>query len=169
MTIVLMGALVTLVLGAATVLLLRTSFISGIELSERADLSWKDYRPLHRLLDPADFDYLREKGVSEEKINKLRVERRKIYRLCLRSLARDFNRIHAALNLAVIQSSVDRSDLVAQLARQRVAFYRNLAVVEFRLALYACGFERMPAINLLQPMEILQAQLRQLAPAGVAA
>src|SRR5262249_17372199 len=97
-----------LVLGAATVLLLRTSLISGTELSERVDLSWKDYRPLNRLLDPSDFDYLRSKGVSEEKINKLRVERRKIYRLCLRSLAHDFNKIHAALNLVVIQSSVDR-------------------------------------------------------------
>jgi hypothetical protein len=166
---ILIGALATLVLAAATVLLLRTSFISRTELSERTDLSWKDYRPLDRLLDPADFDYLREKGVSENRIKRLRVERRKIYHLCLRSLARDFNQIHAALNLVVVQSPVDRSDLVAQLARQRVTFYRNLMLVEFRLAMYACGFERMPAVNLLQPVEILQAQLRQLARAGAAA
>jgi hypothetical protein len=37
------------------------------------------------------------------------------------------------------------------------------------LTLHACGMERMPAIDLLQPFEALQAQLRQLAVAGAAA
>ena len=167
--IILIGALATFVLGTAIGLLLRTSFKTRLELSEGTELSWKDYRPLPRLLDPADFDYLRERGVDEKKIRNLRVERRKIYRMCLRSLARDFNRVHNALNVMIVQSREDRSDLAAELAKQRVAFYRNLLVLEFRLNLHACGFDRVPAINLLQPMEILQAHLCQLAQAGAAA
>jgi hypothetical protein len=163
------GALAVFMMGSAIAVLLRTSFVSRVETSEGMDLSWKDYRPLDRLLAPTDFDYLRSRGVEEAKIQKLRVERRKIYRMCLRSLSQDFNRVHAALNVMIVQSREDRSDLVAELAKQRFAFYRNLMMVEFRLTMHACGFERMPAINLLQPMEILQSQLRQMAQAGAAA
>jgi len=124
---------------------------------------------LNRLLDPADFDYLRRRGVSEASIKKLRTERRKIYWLCLRSLAQDFNRVYRCINLILIQSPVDRPELAALLAKQKVTFYRNLVMVEFRLGLYACGVERMPVIDLLQPLEALQAQLNQLAMAGAAA
>jgi hypothetical protein len=126
-------------------------------------MSWKDYRPIQRLLAPADFEYLRNKGISEDKINKLRRERRKIYRLCLRSLARDFNNVHRALALALAHSHVDRPDLAKLLAQQKFTFYRNLLQVELRLTLYACGFEKMPEIDLLGPLQIIQAQLRQLA------
>jgi len=163
----LLAVLVALGVGAAVVLLLRTFFatcVSYAETLERVDLSWKDYRPIHRLLDSADFDYLRRKGISEPKIRKLRVERRKIYRLCLRSLARDFNQVHQMLSFIVVQSGADRADLAAELAKQRLVFYRNLLLVELRLTLDACGFERMPAIDLLGPLEILQTHLCQLAP-----
>jgi hypothetical protein len=167
--IILSAVLATFVLGSAIVLLLRITIASRLKLSEGMDLSWRDYRPLHRLLDPVDFDYLRRRGVNEARIQKLRVDRRKIYRMCLRSLARDFNQVHAALNMLIVQSREDRSALAAELAKQRFVFYRNLLLLEFRLNLHACGFERVPAINLLQPMEILQAQLRQMALAGAAA
>jgi hypothetical protein len=168
----LLAALVTLGVGAAVVLLLRTfltTCVSYAETLERVDLSWKDYRPIHRLLDSADFDYLRRKGISEARIRKLRVERRKIYRLCLRSLARDFNQVHQMLSFIVVQAREDRPELTAELAKQRLVFYRNLVLVELRLTLDACGLERMPAIDLLGPLEILQSQLSQLAPSASAA
>src|SRR5262245_52248308 len=98
--IVLTGALIALLLGTAAVLLLRTFFttcMSYAESFDRADLSWRDYGPLNRLLDPADFEFLRRRGVDDAKIKKLRSERRQIYRLCLRSLAADFNQIQQAL------------------------------------------------------------------------
>ena len=127
------------------------------------DLSWRDYRPLHRLLDPIDFDFLRKCGISKRRIQKLRAERQSIYRLCLRSLAQDFGCLHRTLSVLLIQSQSDRPDLVAELAKQRMIFHRNLVLAEFRLLLYRCGFERMPAIDLVKPLEILQSQLQLLA------
>lgn len=169
---ILLGALVALALGIAAVRVLRT-FV-GICLSygegcERDDLSWRDYRPIQRLLDPADFDYLRRRGVPAARIQKLKTERREIYRLCLRSLARDFNCVCRSLNLVLIQSYTDRPDLAAQLGQQRIAFYRNMLRLELRLSLYGWCVNRMPAIDLLGPLETLQAQLMELAPASASA
>jgi hypothetical protein len=169
--IIIAGALGTLLSGAIIVLLLRTFYIPGIscaKTSEEMDLSWRDYRPLHRLLDPADFEFLRRRGIGEARIKKLIVERRGIYRLCLRSLASDFKAVHRTLNMVLIQSRVDRPDLAAELAKQRLTFYRNLMLVEFRLAVHRWGF-KMPSVDLLQPLEVLQTQLRMLAAAGAAA
>jgi hypothetical protein len=166
------AGLMMLALGTATLLLLRAFFGGGRfrdETPELSELCWRDYRPLHRLLDPADFEFLRSRGVSETKIKKLRAERRRIYSLCLRSLAQDFNQVHRSVNLVLIQSRVDRPELAKELARQKITFYRNLMRAEFRLTLNAFGFERMPAIDLLQPLEVLQSHLRQLAVVGAAA
>ena len=163
LTILISGALITLLLTAAVVLL-RTCFatcISYAESLDRADLSWRDY-PVSRLLDTADFEYLRRRGVSEAQMKKLRTERRIIFRLCLRSLARDFNRVQYAINIMLVQAQQDRPDLAAELARQRFTFYRNLLLVEGWLVLHACGFDRMPTIDLLQPLQTMQAQLRLL-------
>src|SRR5215470_15964926 len=113
-TIIPIAGLVTLALGAAAFLLLRTFFGSNDSLNHTAgalDLCWRDYRPLDRLLDPADFEFLRSRGASEAKIKKLRSERRKIYRLCLRSLAYDFNAVHRTVNMVLVQSRVDRPEL----------------------------------------------------------
>jgi len=159
------GSLAALILGTATVLLLRTFFttcISYAESFDRTDLSWRDYRPLQRLLDPADFEFLRRRGVAEAKIRKLRRERRQIYRLCLRSLAADFNSIQHRLSFFLVQATEDRPDLAAELARQKVRFYRNLFIAEAWLAVHACGVDRMPAVDLLRPFVVLQEQLEQL-------
>src|SRR5438128_7849564 len=86
---------VALLLGATIVLLLlRICFatcLSYAETFDPVDLSWRDYRPFQRLLDPAEFEYLRKRGISEAKLKEFRAERRKIFRLCLRSLACNFN------------------------------------------------------------------------------
>jgi hypothetical protein len=155
-----------LIPGLVIVLLLRNTRVGRTprpEWSEDIDLSWRDYRPLHRLLDPADFDYLRRRGISERRIQKLRAERRKIYRLCLRSLAQDFGRLHSILRLLLMDSRLDRPDLVAELARQQIIFRRNLLLAQFRLLLHCCGFRIVPCIDLVKPLEILQSQLQMLA------
>src|SRR5207237_908067 len=146
--ILLSGALTTLFLGAAIVLLLRTFptvCISYAETFDRADPSWRDYGPFQRLLAPEDFAYLRRRGVAEAKITQLQRARREIYRLCLRGLARDFNRVHLALNLVLVQAQADRRELAATLTRQRFDFYRNLFKAEARIALHSCGLDPFPA------------------------
>jgi hypothetical protein len=162
-----MAGLVMLALAVVTLLLLR-SFFAGSRFHDEEEppvleLCWRDYRPLERLLDPADFDFLRSRGVAEVRIKKLRNQRRKIYRQCLRSLAYDFNLVHRSVNLILIQSRVDRPELAKELASLKLTFYRNLVKAEFRLTLTAYGFDRMPEIDLLQPLEVLQFYLRQLA------
>jgi hypothetical protein len=166
------ASLLMLALASAAFFLLRSLFGGSRFQDDEASVLedyWRDYRPLDRLLDPADFEFLRRRGLSEAKIKKLQAERRKIYRLCLRSLAYDFNLVHRSVNLVLVQSRVDRPELATELARQKLTFYGNLLRAEFRLALYACGFDHMPAIDLLQPLEILQSHLRELALVGAAA
>jgi hypothetical protein len=159
------GALIALLLGTATVLLLRTfltTCMSYVQSFDRADLSWSDYGHFKRLLDPADFEFLRRRGVAEEKIKKLRRERRQIYKLCLRSLAADYNRVQQALNMVLVQSETDRPDLAAMIARQKVQFYRSLMIAEASLILHACGVDRIPSVDLVRPFVALQEQLQQL-------
>jgi hypothetical protein len=52
---------------------------------------------------------------------------------------------------APFYSYFDRPDLAKLLAKQTFTFYPNLLLVEVRLTLYACGFEKMPQIDLLGP------------------
>ena len=160
---ILFACAVALLGGAVLVLLLRTFFTTCVgyaEASSRVDLSWKDY-PFHRLLDPADLNYLRRRGIGEAEVRKVRTQRRKLFRHCLRSLAQDFNAIHHALKIVLIQSANDRPDLAVILARQRMGFYRNLFMVEGWLLLHACGLEHMPVVDLVQPLQILRTALSQ--------
>lgn len=68
------ASLVMLALAVATVLLLRSFFGGSSRHNEVSitDLCWRDYRPFDRLLDPADFEFLRSRGVSEVRVRKLR-------------------------------------------------------------------------------------------------
>lgn len=159
------GALIALLLGTATVLLLRTfltTCMSYVQSFDGAELSGSDYRHLNRLLDPADFEFLRRRGVAEAKIKKLRRERRQIYKLSLRSLAADYNRVQQALNMVLVQSEIDRADLAATMAKQKVYFYRSLMIAEASLILHACGVDRIPTVDLVRPFVTLQEQLQQL-------
>jgi hypothetical protein len=165
------GAVFAVLLVAAAFLLLRTLSLTSLSHSQSFDgsgLSWRDY-PLKRLLNPADFEFLRRSGVPEARIRQLRRERRRIYRLCLRSLAADFNRILQMLKLALVQSSNDRPDLAAELVRQKLMFYRNLFIAETAVMLHVCGVDRMPAMDLLAPLAALQDAMRQLAPSAALA
>jgi hypothetical protein len=170
--IIIASAVGSLIAAVAIVLLLRTlrsSRISNSDAPDQMELSWRDYRCLNRLLDPADFEFLRRRGICESQVERLRVERRKIYRLCLRSMAQDFNAMHRALCVGLIQSELDRPELVTELARQRAAFYRRLVIAHFRLTLHGFGLERMPQIDLVKSLEVLQIRLEMFAPAGMAA
>src|SRR6476469_6173215 len=169
--IIIAGALGMLLSGVVIVLLLRTLLKVGISNADdiqSTDISWKDYRPLQRLLDPADFEFLRRRGVADQRIQKLYADRRRIYRLCLRTLARDFNQVHRSLSMVLIHSKIDRPELAAELATQRLKFFRNLIVAEVRLSLHGWGF-KMPELDLLKPLEILQGQFSAFAAAGAAA
>jgi len=162
----LIGAPLLIVLGSAFFPLFQTWIVacfSAVPAFERQQFSWKHYRPLARLLDPADFQFLRDRGCTEAQVKKLRKGRRRICRLCLRSLAQDFYRQHRdALNLARHHAHGDRDYLMAELNTMRLLFRRNLILVEVRLLCDATGRRRTPMGDLLRPLEMMQAQLREL-------
>ncbi len=159
-------AILAALLLASVILTLRVLLghpASASEPEDPTDVLWKVYPPIQRLLDPADLRYLRQRGVGEEQIQKLRSERRQIFRLCLRSMVRDFKRTEFAVKLLMVQSAADRPDLAEELARQRFALYRNLIKAQTWLMMHACGFDTVVSLDLLQPLKIMQAQLQQLA------
>ena len=58
------------------------------------DLSTEHYRPMFRLLDSADIEFLRSQpGYSREMETKLRQQRVQVFRGYLRCLQNDFNRV----------------------------------------------------------------------------
>ena len=176
MHIVILGVAALFALVLASVVLLLCMFAansaSSDDPNEPTETLWKVYPPIDRLLDPADFQYLRRRHVSEARIKRLRVERRKIFRLCLRSMAREFHSAERAVKLLLVHAGADRPDLAAELARQRFTFYRNMFKAHTWLVLHACGSDYVLSVDLLQPLKTVQAHLQQLMPmpalAGVA-
>lgn len=168
---ILTGIPVALALGAGIVAITRTFSLTLTRYTDLAcddAVSWKDY-PLQRLLDPADLDYLRRRGISETRISQLRAQRRKTFRLCLHSLSRDFDKLHRTLKLLLVHSRYDRPELAALLAKQKVAFCRNVLKAEIALALHACGLDGALRIDLLEPLRAIETELQVFAAAQIQA
>jgi len=128
------------------------------------------YRPMQRLLAPADFAFLEsECGYSAAAIRKVRAERRRIFRMYLRNLTRDFNRIHYAGRILLLNSPVDRPDLAEKLFRARWTFLWALATIHFRLVLNAVGGRHVDVLGLLGSIEGLRLDCAALNPARAAA
>jgi hypothetical protein len=132
-----------------------------------AEFRVERYRPMERLLSDEDGSFLSaQRGFEPAMLRKLRAERRRIFRLYLRGLVRDFSRLDAIGRQLVASASEDRSDLAATLLRQRVAFTGNLLAVELSLALNAAGIGHVDVRALVQNLALLKSRL---APLPVAA
>src|ERR1035438_6124361 len=76
-----------------------------------SELSTARYRPMLRLLDATDFQFLRaQKGFTPEMERRLRRQRVQTFRGYLGLLVADFDRIVAALRVILAQSANDRSE-----------------------------------------------------------
>jgi hypothetical protein len=166
---VLAAATIAMITAGLVIALMRTFYTECMPDTESVDtgqVSYRDY-PFHRLLDPADFEFLRRRGASEKQVRKLRAERRRLFRLYLRSLARDFHQVHRAIKRILVQARVDRPDLAVTLARQQAAFYRNMLIAEVLLFAHACGWDNLPAMDLLEPLNTILAQFWEWSPSLV--
>lgn len=139
--------------------------VSSADLNAWIDINWQSCRPMERLLDPSEFEFLRHRGLSKQRIQQLRARRRALFRMYLRRLTHEFNSAHDALRRAVVNSSVDRPDLARELCRQRLVFYRELIGVEVRLSLNSMGFYSPPSLELIRSLERLHLDFCRLAPA----
>ena len=134
------------------------------------DLSTDRYRPMMRLLDFRDIEFLRSQaGFTPKMESKMRAQRCQIFRGYLRCLDMDFQRVCTALKLLLVQSEQDRPDLSAVLLHNQILFAAVLLVVHFRLILYRWGICTVDAEALVRIFDGMAYELRHLVPAPMAA
>jgi hypothetical protein len=135
------------------------------------DLDWVDkfsinrYRPMQRLLSEADSDFLlQECGYDKRVMRAVLAQRRRLFRVYLRNLNRDFGRLHYAARLLLLDSPVDRPELAQQLVQMRVAFFWAVLGVHYRLVLHAAGIGNVDVRGLLNAVEGLRVHCDVLVP-----
>jgi len=159
-----------LALAVALVLLVRKIAFTGSSLPLTAEwideLSIERYRPMMRLLDGGDLEFLRSQpGFTPRMATKLRVQRCQIFRGYLRCLNGDFQRVCAALKVLMLQSRHDRPDLAGVLVQQQVMFACGMAMVYARLFLYRWGVGGVDVTSLVKIFDLMRLELRSLVPA----
>jgi hypothetical protein len=131
------------------------------------ELSLDRYRPMMRLLEPDDLDFLRgQPGFTWRMANRLRAQRCHLFRSYLRSLDQDFQHVAMALKLILLHSSEDRPDLTAALIRQEAAFAARMAAVRVRLLLFRWNLCRVDAAGVVKIFDSMRLQLQGLVPAA---
>ena len=168
MNVILIGSLIALALGGAcfrALWKLTRPQASAEDLNDWININWEASSPIERLLDPSEFEFLRKRGLTKERIQQLRAKRRSLFRSYIRRLTHEFNLAHSALATVLVTATVDRPDLARELGRQRLLFYRSLIVIEMRLTLNALGFDCVPtSLDLIRPLERLHLEFCSLVP-----
>lgn len=161
-----------LALALALPLLLRKIAVSGGSLPLTAEwideLSVERYRPMIRLLDGEDLEFLRSQpGFTPKMATKLRIQRCQIFRGYLRCLNADFGRVCAAIKVLMLQSRNDRPDLAAALVRHQATFIWGMFMVQFRLVLYQWGLGAVDVTSLVKVFDRMRLELRTLVPVAL--
>jgi hypothetical protein len=118
------------------------------------------YQPMEHLLSGEDFAFLASQpGYRPEIGARWKRERRRIFRLYLDELKRDFRRLHAEARLMAASAGAESAELVGILMRQQVAFWRAMAVLEVRLALRAAGIGKVDVRPLMELLEAMRVDL----------
>jgi hypothetical protein len=131
------------------------------------DLSLDRYRPMLRMLDGGDIDFLRSQpGFTPRMASKLRSQRTQIFRGYLKSLETDFARVCSAIKLIMVQCQNDRSELAETLIRQQITFACSMLGVRVRLLLYSWGVCGVDVTQLVRLFDSMRLELRTLVPAS---
>ena len=130
------------------------------------DLAIERYRPMLRLLDRSDMDFLRaQPGFRPEFATRLRRSRGQLFGQYLQSLEIDFGHTCTAIKMLMVQSHRDRPDLASALARSQAAFVYRLIIVRFQLLRYRYGVGTVDVAGLLNLFQGMRIELHALAPA----
>lgn len=130
------------------------------------ELSTDRYRPMMRLLDPADIEFLRSQpGFTPAMATRLRVQRCEIFLGYLRCLSADFKRVCAAVKILMLQSRRDRPDLAFVLLKNQAIFAWGICVIHVRVFLYRRGFCGVSVGQLIRSFETMRRELSTLIPA----
>jgi hypothetical protein len=130
------------------------------------DLSLDRYRPMLRMLDGDDIEFLRSQpGFTPSMATKLRAQRTQIFRGYLKSLEADFARICSAIKLILVHCKNDRPELAETLIRQQISFACSMMGVRVRLLLYSWGVCGVDVTQLVKLFDSTRLELRALVPA----
>ena len=169
---IIFGILILIVFGFACALALivrRVARTGSIPVTAEwiESLSFERYRPMLRILDGSDIEFLRSQpGVTPKIIASVRAERVRIFRAYLKCLAEDFGRVCFTIKLIMLQSQHDRPDLATALIRQQIAFASAILAVQFKLVLYNRGISTVDAAQLVKLFDFVRLELRVLIPAS---
>ena len=122
------------------------------------------YRPMERLLADEDFQYVSTRpDVGPGVLKQMRADRRRIFRLYLRSISADFSDLTGRLRAIMVDSPHSREDLAATILKSRVFFVATLVLIEGRLFLHACGLYpiRISPRDLIEGLTQMQRELEQ--------
>lgn len=134
-----------------------------IDLEWCRQFSLAKYRPMERLFDEEDYEFLAaQPGFHPRITRRLRAERRKVFRCYLRSLSHDFERLSAAVRVLTLHAQHDRSEAASLLFKQKLVFQFAITMVRCRLVLQTLGIGTVDVRPLVSSLEALRDQLRQL-------
>jgi hypothetical protein len=108
-------------------------------------------------------------GFRPELGKKFTQERRRIFRLYLQELARDFHRMHARARVMVASLPADHSPLVGMLIRQQVRFWYEMTAIELRLSLNWVGSASLNARGLIDALATMHTEINRATMAASAA
>lgn len=159
-----------LALAVALFLLVRKMASNGSSLPLNAEwideLSIERYRPMMRLLDGGDLEFLRSQpGFTPRMASRLRAQRCQIFRGYLRCLNADFQRVCTAIKVLMLQSQQDRPDLAGLLVQHQVMFAWGMGMAYFRLFLFRWGLSGVDVTSLVKNFDLMRVELRRLVPA----
>lgn len=167
---ILIFVLAALILGIAAVVRMLGSTDRSLPVTAEwiDDLSTGRYRPMMRLLDSRDIQFLRSHaGFTSKMESKMRAQRCQIFRGYLRCLNMEFQQVCTALKLVLVHSEQDRPDLSAVLLHNQILFATALLAVHFRLILYGWGICTVDADSLVRIFDGMAVELRHLVPAAM--
>jgi hypothetical protein len=130
------------------------------------ELSIERHRPMLRLLDEEDLDFLRlQPGFTPEMATKFRIQRCQLFNEYLGDLDNDFKRICMALKVLMVQSKYDRPDLASVLVHKQMTFAYAMTTVQFQLVFYRYGMGSVDVTDLMKLFDGMRLELRTLVSA----
>jgi len=145
----------------------RPSDSNGSRLQQTSRLPDADrYRPMLRLLSDSDLNFA---GMNVALRNKIRSQRREMFRGYLRCLTKDYGILLSGIRTIMVESNVDRPDLAKALAKNRTMFALALCRIEVNLQLQALGIGNVDVSGLVDALSALRGIANVMTPAAGAA
>ena len=158
------GAFLLLGLAAVSVVLRKIQTNSSAPAEVLQESSAERYRPMVRLLDESDCEYVIAAFPKHSRMlrRRFRTERRTLFRTYLNDLGVDHARIVGAIRQLLVESQSDRPDLAIALYRCQVVFILSMFSIEFKLLFHAMGIGMIDVRSLVAAVEALQLQLQDM-------